>query len=64
MKEVDEAFGYYAIFGGDVTQDEPVHSGDYPDVVNDNFNYRTRISGNGYKRRQLGRFRRLSDSGQ
>ncbi len=27
MKEVDEAFGYYAIFGGDVTQDGYVDLG-------------------------------------
>jgi hypothetical protein len=41
IKEIDAIFGYYAIFGGDVTQDGYVDSGDYPDLVNDNYNYRT-----------------------
>ncbi len=31
--------GYNLIYGGDVNQDGFVDSGDYPDVVNDNFNY-------------------------
>jgi hypothetical protein len=31
--------GYFLMFGGDVNQDGYVDSGDYPDVVNDNFNY-------------------------
>ena len=33
--------GYFLIFGGDVNQDGFVDSGDYPDVVNGNFNYLT-----------------------
>ncbi len=31
--------GYFLMFGGDVNQDGYVDSGDYPDVVNDNFKY-------------------------
>lgn len=33
--------GYFLIFGGDVNQDGLVDSGDYPAVVNGNFNYLT-----------------------
>ncbi len=45
--------GYSLIFGGDVNQDGYVDSGDYPDVVNDNFNYisgylPTDINGDGF----------------
>ena len=45
--------GYFLIFGGDVNQDGYVDSGDYPDVVNDNFNYisgylPTDINGDGF----------------
>ena len=44
--------GHYLIYGGDVNQDGTVDSGDYPSVVNDNFNYvsgylATDIDGNG-----------------
>jgi len=44
--------GHYLIYGGDVNQDGAVDSGDYPPVVNDNFNYvsgylATDIDGNG-----------------
>jgi hypothetical protein len=43
---------HYMIYGGDVNQDGAVDSGDYPSVVNDNFNYvsgylGTDIDGNG-----------------
>jgi hypothetical protein len=45
--------GYYVIYGADVNQDGFVDSGDYPDVVNDNFNYvtgylATDINGDGF----------------
>ena len=45
--------GYFLIYGGDVNQDGYVDSGDYPDVVNDNFNYisgylSTDINGDGF----------------
>lgn len=45
--------GYFLVFGGDVNQDGYVDSGDYPDVVNDNFNYitgylPTDINGDGF----------------
>ena len=44
--------GYFLIFGGDVNKDGYVDSGDYPNEVNDNFNYRygylpTDINGDG-----------------
>jgi hypothetical protein len=45
--------GYFLVFGGDVNQDGFVDSGDYPGVVNGNFNYltgylATDINGDGF----------------
>jgi quercetin dioxygenase-like cupin family protein len=53
LKLIDEAVDHYVIYGADVTQDGFVDSGDYPDVVNDNFNYvtgylPTDINGDGF----------------
>jgi hypothetical protein len=44
---------HYVIYGADVNQDGFVDSGDYPDVVNDNYNYvmgylPTDINGDGF----------------
>jgi hypothetical protein len=50
---IDETIDHYVIYGADVNQDGFVDSGDYPGVVNDNFNYvtgylPTDINGDGF----------------
>jgi PKD repeat protein len=53
LKLVDEVIDHFVIYGADVNQDGFVDSGDYPGVVNDNFNYvtgylPTDINGDGF----------------
>ena len=53
LKLIDETVDHFVIYGADINQDGFVDSGDYPDVVNDNFNYvtgylPTDINGDGF----------------
>ena len=53
LKEMVPGSGYFAIYGGDINHDGYVDSGDYPDVINDSFNYlygylNTDLNGDGW----------------
>jgi hypothetical protein len=41
LKDILPGSGYYLIYSGDINQDGYVDSGDYPDVINDSYNYLT-----------------------